>query len=344
MGERRMHVIGSYPAPTAEEAMRELLVRAGPHLAYLPDGETGERRDWIVHIIAGLRDHPDLEVRREGDWSDYGDQLNYRVRRGHRLSGDTLDFGHATAYSAARPVFESLRAEHGRPGLAFQVGIPGDLDMAMFTLGRTGPFTHRRPFTDAAVHEITRIHAQAGSQAVFQLEVPAEQVFVAMAPGPLRPAVARWTGGGVAGLARRAPEGARFGIHLCLGDLGHKALTRIGDASPLVTLANAIARSWPAGRPLEFVHAPLAAGDEPPSLAAAFYAPLAGLRLPVGTRFVAGLLHESRTTDELRGVLAAVDRAVGHPVDVAASCGYGRRSREDALRTLDQGVALCDGA
>lgn len=343
MSGRRIHAIGSYPAPTAQEAMRELLERAGPHLAYLPDGETGERRNWIVHIIEGLRDHPDLAVRREGGWTTYDDQLNYKVRRGHRLSGDGLDFGHTAAHAAARPVFEALRAELGRPDLTFQVGIPGDLDMAMFTLGPTGPFTHRRPFTDAAVREITRIHAQAGSDVLFQLEVPAEQVFVAMAPGPLRRAVARWAGSGVAALARRAPEGARFGIHLCLGDLAHKALTRVGDASPLVALANAVARNWPAGRPLEYVHAPLAAGDEPPSLDDAFYAPLSGLRMPVGTRFVAGLLHEGRSTDELRGVLAVVDRAVGHPVDVAAACGYGRRSREDALRTLEQGVALCAG-
>ena len=39
---RRLHVIGSYLAATAEDAMREMLARAGPHLAYLPDGETGE--------------------------------------------------------------------------------------------------------------------------------------------------------------------------------------------------------------------------------------------------------------------------------------------------------------
>jgi hypothetical protein len=341
MDGRRLHVIGSYPAATAEEAMREMLDRASAHLAYLPDGETGERKDWIVHIINGLRDHPDLEVRRDGDWSDYDSQLNYKVRRGHRLRGESLDFGHAAAHAASRPVFDALRAEHGRPDLAFQVGIPGDLDMAMFTLGPTGPLTHRRPFGDAAVAEITRIHAAAGDDVLFQLEVPAEQVFVAMAPAPLRPAVARFTGAGVAALARRAPHGARFGLHLCLGDLGHKALARTGDASPMVVLANAIARRWPAGRRLEFVHAPLAAGDEPPSLDPAFYAPLSGLRLPVGTRFVAGILHEGRSTEELRGVLDAIDAAVGHPVDVAASCGYGRRSREDARTTLDQGVALC---
>lgn len=56
MSERRLHVIGSYPAATAEAAMNDMLSRAAPQLAYLPYGEPGERRDWIVHIIInGLR-------------------------------------------------------------------------------------------------------------------------------------------------------------------------------------------------------------------------------------------------------------------------------------------------
>lgn len=337
-----MHVIGSYPASTPEEAMRDLLTVAAPHLAYLPDGETGARKDWVVGMINGLRSHPDLAVRKEGDWSDYAHQLNFKVRRGHRLRGETVDFGVADAQAGAWPAFERLRAEFGRPDLPFQVGIPGDLDLAMFALGPTGPLSHRRPFRESMLRDIARIHAVAGSDVVFQIEVPAEQAFVAMAPGPLRKAVATLVGAGIARLARDAPPGARFGIHLCLGDLGHKALTSPRDASPIVALANAIARGWPAGRPLDYLHAPLAAGDQPPVLESRFYAPLSGLRLPVGTRFVAGILHERRTVAELRALTAAIDVAVGHPVDVAASCGYGRRSKADAQTTLQQGVALCE--
>jgi hypothetical protein len=51
-------------------------------------------------------------------------------------------------------------------------------------------------------------------------------------------------------LAAAAPAGARFGVHLCLGDMNHKAYGRMTDAAPLVQLANAIAARWPAGRPI----------------------------------------------------------------------------------------------
>ena len=38
----------------------------------------------------------------------------------------------------------------------------------------------------------------------------------------------------------------------------------------------------------------------------------AGLTLPAGTRFVAGLLHEGRSPTGLRSVPGLVDAAVGH--------------------------------
>jgi hypothetical protein len=337
---RYTHLVGTLPGDTTEDAMRTALERVGPHLRSLPDGETGDRRVWIVGLIESFRGHPDLEVAREGDWSDYQHQLNYRVRRGHQLRGDALDLGYLASYRGSRPVFDRLAGAAGaRP--AFQVGIPGDLDLAMFTLGPTRLLGHRRPFTEATVRELTAIHRESGGDVVFQVEVPAETVFVAKA-GPLGGLAAGRLAAGITRLAAAAPEGARFGIHLCLGDLGHRALGVLHSTRPLVVLANAIARGWPAGRTLEYVHAPLAAGELPPPTDPAFHAPLGALRLPAGTRFVAGFLHEARGVDEQRALLATIEAAVGHQVDVAAACGLGRRTTEQALATLDQARALCE--
>ena|SRR6266568_9635038 len=92
---RSAHLVGSIPAPDAEAAMSMALERLGPLLRTLPDGETGDRRNWINHIIEGFRDdHPDLELARDGDWSDYDRTPRFRVRHGHRLFGANLDFGH----------------------------------------------------------------------------------------------------------------------------------------------------------------------------------------------------------------------------------------------------------
>ncbi len=357
MADRAAHLVGSTPFADAGDAFEIAFDRLGGHLRSVPDGETGERRNWIIHIIEALRRHPDLEVAREGDWSDYDRTPTFRVRKGHRLTAGSLDLQHVAPVEAAYPDFARRRAEAVSAGvagageLAFQVGIPGDLDMALFVFGPVGILRHRRAFTDATVAEIRQIAALAGhdsagrTDVVFQLEIPAELVFVARFPDILQPVAAWWLGRGVARLAARSPAGTRFGIHLCVGDMNHRALARLRDVAPLVRLANAIARAWPDGRTLEFVHAPFAAAAEPPPSpgtpdGARFYAPLRQLRLPVGTRFIAGFVHEARPLEEQRQTLALIESLVGRRVDVATSCGLGRRDREAALATIDRAAQL----
>jgi hypothetical protein len=82
-GIRRAHLVGSIPAATAADAMRLAVERLGPDLDYLPDGETGERRNWLISMIDGLHGHPDLRLVREGDWSDYGKTPRFALRPGH---------------------------------------------------------------------------------------------------------------------------------------------------------------------------------------------------------------------------------------------------------------------
>src|SRR5262245_13218110 len=131
---RGTHLVGSLPAAGPAEAMAQALATVGAGLRYLPDGETGERHHWIIHIIERLREHPDLELVKPGDWSDYDQTPVFRVKRGHTLSG--LDFGHVREFERSFPLFLEARGE--RTDLAFQVGVPGDFDMALFVLGPRG--------------------------------------------------------------------------------------------------------------------------------------------------------------------------------------------------------------
>ncbi|HEX4106916.1 MAG TPA: hypothetical protein VHX88_02205 [Solirubrobacteraceae bacterium] len=337
---RAAHLVGSIPAPDAQGAMELALGELDVPLRSLPDGETGERYHWIVHIIEAFRRHPDLELASDGRWSDYEDVPRFRVRRGHRLSSATLDFGHVAAYQDSRPAFERMRAERGRAELAFQAGVPGDLDMALFTFGPLGILRHRAPFREATVREIAEIHRLGGDEVVFQIEVPAELVFVARAPRPLRGLAAGLLARGIARLARESPEGARFGIHLCLGDMNHRALTAMTDAGPVVALGNAIAAAWPQGRPFEFLHVPFAAAEVPPPTDPAWYAPLRLLRLSGGTRLIAGFVHEDQPLEVQRELRQVIERAWGAPVDIATSCGLGRRAPDRALAALQRTAEL----
>lgn len=341
MSERHAHLVGSLPGETPEQAMGLAVELLGPHLLTLPDGETGERRNWVVSIVEGLRDHPDLERATDGDWSDYDKTPRLRIRKGHRLFGASLDFGHVAAAQRSLPAFQQARAALSPRPLAYQAGVPGDFDLAMFTLGPSGALRHRRAFTEATLWEIRRVREITGEDTVFQIEVPAELVMVARAPAPGRAAAAAAMSRGIVALAAGSPEGTRFGIHLCLGDMNNKALGRMSDVAPIVTLANAIASRWPTGRSLEYVHAPFAAADQPAPLDPAFYAPLSSLQLPGGTRFAAGFAHESQDLPDQLQILDLIDSGVGHPVDIAAACGLGRRTPEAGRAVLERIAELC---
>jgi hypothetical protein len=318
--------------------------RLGGDLDYLPDGETGDRRNWIVSAIEGFRDHPALELTVDGDWSDYRRTPRFRVRRGERLYGASLDLGIAAAARQSLPSYQQYRDRVGGPAgtPGFQVGIPGAADLAMFTFGPAGLVRQVRPFAEALVATMREVHAAAGDEVLFQLELPVELVLLARAPRPARPPLAGLLARRVVELVRAAPAGIGFGVHLCLGDLNHRALGRLADAGPLVLLANALTDHWPAGRPLSYVHVPLAGADQPPVADAAFYRPLGGLRLG-DTRLVAGFAHEAQDIETQLRIRGLIEDAAGHRVDVSTSCGLGRRSEAAALAALDRiGELLAD--
>jgi hypothetical protein len=313
----------------------------GPYLRSLPDGETGARRNWIISIIEALREHEALEVRHEGDWSDYDKTPQLRVRHGHRLYGANLDFGHVDAVRDTYPEFQELRTEHGATELVFQQGVPGDFDLAMFTLGVGGALRHRRPFTEATLREIHGVRGISGPETLFQIEVPVELVLLAKAPSGIRPHLAKTLSRSVTGLAAATPRGTRFAVHLCLGDMNNRAFGTMRDVRPLVLLANAITASWPAERRLELVHAPFAAANHPATTAASFYEPLTELRLPVGVGFAAGFVHEAQELGRQREIRDLIESRLDREVMIAAACGLGRRDERTGRANLERTAELC---
>ncbi len=341
MTARQAHLVGSLPFPTARQAMSTAMDLLGPRLRSLPDGETGDRRNWIQFIVEQLRAHPDLELAREGDWSDYDSTPRFRVRCGRRLFGATLDLGHVAAVRETFPAFEKVRHEAVRSDLAFQQGIPSDLDLALFSLGLRGALRNRRAFTEATLIEIRQIVALSGPDTLFQVEMPAELVLLARAPSRIRTSLARLLAHGVARMAAGAPMGTRFAVHLCLGDMNNRALGLMDDVLPIVLLANDLTARWPADRPLELVHVPFAAADHPATTDPRFYAPLERISLPEHVRLAAGFVHEAQPMEDQFRIRSMVEDLIGRPVVISSACGLGRRTEDAAREILHRTAQLC---
>lgn len=332
---RRVHLVGTIPAESTSAALELINETVGEHTVdWLPDGETGTRRNWIGRLIENLRRHPDLEVAKDGDWSDYDSTPGFKVRKGHAF--DYVDLDYYEHFEESWPLFQKARSEMGRPELSFQVGIPGPIDVsfAAFGFNPVLGFKHSRPFEDATVVEIAKIHDDAGDEIVYQLELPIEVEVLNRIPKPARRVLAKRLARRILRVIRRSPPGTRWGFHLCVGDMNNKAFSRLDDTGTLVSLANALFAGFPAGRTLEFVHIPLAHGSEPPTADPDFYAPLAELEVRPGVRLIAGFAHEGQSLDEQRKLRSLIEGQVGHPVDVAASCGLGRRDLAAAESNL----------
>jgi hypothetical protein len=344
---RKTHLVGAWPGFSAAHAMDTAMTRLGPHLLRLSDGETGERSGWIQMLIDRSRANPDVEVSVEGAYTDYDDTIQFRVREGHRLRPEEIRLGYYHAFADSYPDFRALRERHGLPALAFQVGLPGPLDLAGNTFGfeavQADP-TLVDAYIAATAREVAAIFTTAPTDVIFQIETVFCMVGVARAPAEAQPAVAEQMAGIIAAVAAAAPGGARFGAHLCLGDFHHKAIMQMGSARPIVLLINALARKWPQGRTLEYVHVPFAAAANPGPLDPAFYERLRELDIPAEIRLAAGFVHEHLDLDDLRRQLKLIEGNAGREVDIAATCGLGRReSPEEAWDAMDKTVALIEG-
>ncbi|WP_225728182.1 MULTISPECIES: hypothetical protein [unclassified Nocardia] len=332
MSTRAVHFVGSYPADSPDEAMRAMLDGAGARMRTLPNGETDRYELYVLPIIDDLVRQGALEVKQVGRWSPSWRRTIHRVPPGKTLTGDMMDLGYLREAEQALPAFTALRREYELPGLTMQVGMPTDLSLTFVAVGAAGVRSHRRAFADASLRHIPTIRESTGDNVVFQLEATAELVLMALSQPLHRQVDARFgLAAGIAAMAAAAPAGTRFGVHMCLGSLNNKAATGLRSAAPLVDLANSIARQWPSGRKLEYVHGPFAAGAIPPSTKPEFYEPLSRLALPQGTAFYAGFVHDAPTEAEQLHTLHMIEERLGRPVDgVASPCGLGRRPRDVA--------------
>ncbi|WP_069161475.1 hypothetical protein [Nocardia altamirensis] len=345
MGTRAVHFVGSFPAESTADAMQAMLDSAGPLLRTLPTGETRRYEFYIKPIIEDLVTQGALESKKPGDWETSKDRTIYRVARGKKLTGDLMDFGYLREAEEALPIFKKLRAGRDVPGLALQIGMPTPFTLAFIAMGPAGLMFHRKAFVDATVREITGVRRLVGDEVVIQLEATAELVVMSKTQPRHRLAdrILKMSKG-IGEVAAAAPEGTRFGVHLCLGSLNNKSRATMRNAQPLVDLANSVVRHWPAGRTLEFIHGPFAAGDRPPAPDPEFYAPLAGLSLSAGTSFYAGLVHDIPSEAEQFQTLQHIEQAMGRPVDgVATACGLGRRPRPVADALMVRASTLTTG-
>ena len=288
---RGAHLVGSVPLATSSDVFSLAAGILGGHLRRLPDGETGDRTNWINWQLATLSAMPEFETLPPA-------RLLYRpfptVRLRAGIDSEQLRFGSLGYRDAAIEsyrVFARLKEEGVIPARCrFQVCLPTPLATVQVYVEPRSRSKVAGPYRRKLLEELDDIigHVPAGELAV------------------------------LAALGDRVPAQVEMGYHFCYGDAGHKHFVEPKDTSLMVRIANAVFTE--VERRVDWLHLPVPIGRSD----ADYFRPLSGLRLDPETELYLGLVH---MTDGAAGARKRIEaaREFAPKFGVATECGFGRR-------------------
>jgi len=328
-------LVGSVPLETPEDVFRAFGPTIGEHLAYLPDGEQGDRRFWIDGIAYRvLNGHPQLEtISRPGPdqygpdtWRPQGDhdQFKFRVRPGvDRVQfGDPgWRLGYARDALNSWFVFKTLKKDGVIPGhVRFQVCLPLTYSaLGLFVPDEEDLLKIAPGMTKALKDEVENIASLIPPEELaiqWDLAIENRRIEAKLVAGDPEGAraeaetVAAPLGEVCAGL----PAAVHVGLHSCYGTVNGWPSRQPADIMGTVLLLNAHAAACDG---VDFVHFPtVAAADD------AFFGPLDALEVG-DARIYVGAIHHLHGAEGLRGQVDTVKKYLPE-FGLAAPCGFGR--------------------
>lgn len=318
-----VHLVGSVPLASADEVFRTASSLLGERLRRLPDGETGDRTNWIGWQINFLAQNPNFEVI-PPDPASYAPLPTVKLR--WPMSSDEITFenlGYADAALASYALFSQLKQEGTMPAhYRFQVSLPTPLAPVSAFVVPEDQATVEPAYERAMFAELDRItDAIPHDQLAVQWDVAVEfglweGTTFTHATGLKTQIIEN-----LVRLGSRVPEDVELGYHLCYGDAGHKHFMEPKDTTNLVEVANAISAG--VKRQINWIHMPVPRNRDD----VAYFAPLHNLHLHPETELYLGLVHYTDGVEGTQRRIAAAQKVI---VDfgVATECGLGRRRSE----------------
>jgi hypothetical protein len=320
---RDILLLGSFAAPTAEDVFRTVAGALGDRVRRIPDGETGERSQWIRWQVFAFRENPAFALDPHLKGSDYQTDF-YMLRPDAKPEQLTFgSLGYAENALASYAAFARLKREgvvsqdcriqismptpynvldrHVSPKdrLAAEVAYERQMLAEIDEMIRGIPNRELAIQWDAA-HEVQNL---AGAREGWFENLTREETEILDR---------------LVRLGNHVPEGVELGYHLCYGDFGHRHVLEPEDTRLMVGLTNRLSQRI--GRSIQWVHMPVPRerSDD------AYFAPLTELRLRRETRLYLGLVHHSGGVAGTRKRIEAAEKFVAD-FGIATECGLGRR-------------------
>lgn len=339
------HLVGSLPYPDAATTFNEITSRLGGHLKRIPDGETGERARWIFWQRGKVENHPAMEI----DTDDGPAQIHqwdgklirewdlFRFKDG--IDPATVDFdpGYAEDAINSYDLFRKMRAAGTMPAdVRFQVCLPTPMAVGYWFVAPSARADFFLAYERGFKADIAKICAEIPNEDLaIQWDV-CQEVLAWEGYFPNRPdSYKEDITGMLARLGNAVPEPVELGYHLCYGTPNDEHIVMPKDLANAVAMTHGIVDGL--DRSIQFMHMPAPKDRDD----AAYYAPLADLRLPAGCELYLGIIHhDDRDGDQRR--IAAATQAIPS-FGIATECGWGRGDPERGPGLLDSHRIALEG-
>jgi hypothetical protein len=325
---RDVYLVGSVPMANTQDVFETVSAALGSRLKRIPDGETGERSDWITWLEPVFAGNP--AFRKSGEFfrvhaSGTGRE-RYTLKEGHTPSDVRLDnLFYADIATESYAVFRRLKEAGKIPaGTRFQVDLVPAHSVIWLFLVDTLHAPIDPIYNDALKREIDKIAAAIPHhELAIQFDV-ASAVFArlerneASSYGRSKAEMQETFSSILADLGDHVPPGIDLLYHLCYGDSNHRHVVEPTDMGDMVEFANRVTRQI--RRPVQLIHMPVPRNRSDD----AYFAPLKQLALRPETELCLGLVHH---TDGLEGAKQrlATARKYADRFSIATECGFGRR-------------------
>jgi hypothetical protein len=339
----RAHLVGSIPLPDAASVFRSLAEQLGPHLARMPDGETGIRRSWIRFLQDALAAHPAIEIATDLPpfrFVQWDGQLvreipRLRLRKhGASVSSEGFATGYADMAIASFEVFESLQAAGVVPAaVKFQVCLPTPIAPTYNNIVPTDRPPVLAALTQHFAAEVAKIAASLPPERVaIQWDVCQEVLAWEgyYEPGPVD--FRTETLDTLTAIGAAVPEPIELGYHLCYGSPLDEHLVQPRDTRIMVEIINEVTARVP--RSIQYFHLPV----PKTRVDDAYFAPLDELALRDGTELYLGLIHYADAAGDAARLAAA--RRHARVAGVGTECGMGRGDPRRLETLLEAHAAL----
>lgn len=332
-----VYLVGSVPLQNARQVFEEVSAALGTKVKRIPDGETGERSDWITWLEPVFANNEAFQksgkffrVHETGIGAE-----RYTLKPGYKSSDVRFeDLRYADIALDSYATFKRLKdAGKIHADAKFQVCFaPAHSVIWLFLVdelhAKIDPI-----YNQALKREIAKIcDAISPQELAIQFDI-ASAVFARLernegnAYGQSKAEMQNKFGDILVDLGNAVPPGVDLLYHLCYGDSDHRHVVEPTDMGDMVDLANLV--STRIARPIQLIHMPVPRSRNDH----AYFAPLKRLKLRPETELSLGLVHY---TDGVEGTKRrmATAREYAAKFSIATECGFGRRDPKTILGLL----------